>query len=107
MLFFSERKQGTNGFYEVWVDYDWSGTVTPQKQLYTFDPISTNYFNVLHDHADQNYTAYNDNDLDCDGSIGWSDVYVMSWNWLGSGTGDIDNDGDVDLSDFSKFSLAW
>ena len=29
-----------SGYYEVWVDYNWSGTVTPTKEKYTFDPVT-------------------------------------------------------------------
>ncbi|GAG16931.1 unnamed protein product, partial [marine sediment metagenome] len=62
-----------NGYYEVWVDYNWSGTVTPSKAHYTFDPNSNAYTDVLDDVIDQNYTATNIYDLDCDGSIGYGD----------------------------------
>ena len=41
-----------NGYYQVWVDYDWSGTVTPAKDNYTFDPNIMIYTNVLTDQID-------------------------------------------------------
>ena len=77
--------QGTtdvNGFYEVWVDYNWSGTVTPSKQQYTFEPNLMSYVDVLADQPDQNYVAHNIYDLDYDCYIGWGDVAVISENWL-------------------------
>ena len=77
--------QGTtdvNGFYEVWVDYNWSGTVTPSKAHYTFEPNLMSYVDVLADQPDQNYAAHNIYDLDYDCYIGWGDVAVISENWL-------------------------
>jgi hypothetical protein len=77
--------QGTtdvNGFYEVWVDYNWSGTVTPSKAHYTFEPNNRAYIDVLEDKTGQDYLADNIYDLDCDGSIGFGDVAVISENWL-------------------------
>jgi hypothetical protein len=71
-----------NGYYEVWVDSAWSGTVTPSKAHYTFDPNSMSYANVLGDIADQNYVANNIYDFDCDGSIGFGDLAIMCENWL-------------------------
>ncbi|MFC1677387.1 LamG-like jellyroll fold domain-containing protein, partial [Planctomycetota bacterium] len=71
-----------NGFYEVWVDYNWSGTITPSKTNTTFTPVSTAYADVLDDIEDQNYLANNIYDLDCDGFIGYGDVEIISNNWL-------------------------
>lgn len=34
------------GKYEVLVDYGWSGTITPTKEGYIFDPASKTYTNV-------------------------------------------------------------
>jgi len=103
-----EDTTDANGFYEVWVDSDWSGTVTPTKQYYTFNPTSISYFNVLADQPDQNYIAGNNiYDLDCDGSIGWGDVAVMAENWLGTGFADFDQSGKVDFLDFAEFGWAW
>ncbi len=101
-----------NGYYEVWVDYNWSGTVTPTKENYTFDPNRVAYFDVLSDIADQNYAAYNPYDLDCDATIGWGDVAVICENWLLTGPdvpGDLykDEDDTVNFLDFAEFSLVW
>jgi subtilisin family serine protease len=99
-----------NGFYEVWVDYGWSGTVTPGKKHYTFDPNQMSYIDVFADQPDQNYIAYNIYDLDCDGSIGLGDVAVMANNWLVTGVGipgDFNVDGDVDFIDFAEFGIVW
>ena len=108
----SQDTTDVNGFYEVWVDYNWSGTVTPNKAHYTFDPNSRAYTDVLDDVIDQNYTATNIYDLDCDGSINFGDVAVISENWLETGEnipGDIyeDENNIVNFLDFSMFAEVW
>ncbi len=45
----------SNGFYRGTVPYGWSGTVTPIKEGYAFDPPSRSYANVTSNRADQNY----------------------------------------------------
>ncbi|MHC4125515.1 MAG: lectin like domain-containing protein [Planctomycetota bacterium] len=101
-----------NGFYEVWVDYNWSGTVTPSKAHYTFDPNSNAYTYVLDDVIDQNYIATNIYDLNCDGSINLDDLAIMCEDWLVTGPdlpGDFykDEDDIVNFLDFAEFGLAW
>jgi subtilisin family serine protease len=99
-----------NGYYEVWVDYNWSGMVTPAKQHYTFAPGWMSYVDVLADLHDQNYIAGNTCDLDCDGYIGLNDFTLMAHNWLATGSdilGDLDASGRVDFFDFAEFGLAW
>ncbi len=99
-----------NGFYEVWVDYFWSGTVTPTKNNYTFDPNMTTYIGVVNDQFDQDYLADNIYDLDCNGSIGLGDVGIIADNWLQTGPdvpGDLykDETDTVNFLDFAKFVL--
>jgi hypothetical protein len=99
-----------NGFYEVWVDYGWSGAVTLGRKYYTFEPNWINYFDVLADLADQNYVAFNIYDLDCDGVIGLGDLAVLAGDWLMTGPGiaaDFNADGFVDFIDFAYFSAVW
>ncbi|MBN2018737.1 MAG: hypothetical protein JW749_00770 [Sedimentisphaerales bacterium] len=97
-----------NGFYEVWVDYNWSGAVTPSKSHYIFDPGQIGYVDVLADRVNQNYVAYNVYDLDCDGSIGFGDVDVIADNWLLAGPeGDFTADGTVNFLDFAEFGIVW
>jgi M6 family metalloprotease-like protein len=102
-----------NGCYEVWVDYNWSGTVTPTKNNYSFDPNWIEYTDVLGDQLDQDYTATNIYDLDLDGAIGLGDVKTISDNWLlvgvGLSSGDIHKDEDdiVNLLDFARFADVW
>jgi M6 family metalloprotease-like protein len=101
-----------NGFYEVWVDYNWAGMVTPAKSNYTFEPNSISYTDVLGNITYQDYVANNIYDLDCDGSIGFGDIVVMSENWLKTGEdipGDFykDDDDIVNFLDFADFALIW
>ena len=44
-----------NGYYEVMVDYNWSGKIMPAKYSYVFEPNSRSYVNVI---ADQNEPPY-------------------------------------------------
>jgi hypothetical protein len=105
-----EDTTDSNGFYELWVGNGWSGTVSPAKQDYTFNPNSRNYTNVLSDQVDQNYVADNVYDLDCDGSIGLGDVGVIADNWLLEGPGnpaDLAPDEIVNFLDFAEFGNIW
>ncbi len=52
-----------NGYYEVTVPDDWSGTVTPTKPEYTSTPTSRPYSSVIADIESQNYTAIYTPDL--------------------------------------------
>ena len=47
----------TSGYYSAEVEHGWSGTVTPQKSGWTFDPPSRSYSNVTSDQTNQNYTG--------------------------------------------------
>ena len=101
-----------DGFYEIWVDYNWSGTVTPTKKHYTFDPNWIPYTNVLEDWIGEDYIAANIYDLDCDGSIGFGDLAIMCENWLETGPGVLgdfykDDDNIVNFLDFAEFALTW
>jgi len=48
---------GWPGTYKATVDYGWSGTVTPVKAGYIFDPPSRIYSKVTKDYYSQDYTA--------------------------------------------------
>jgi len=47
----------SNGYYIKFVPYGWSGTVTPSKQGYTFNPTYRSYSNVTSKQTNQNYTG--------------------------------------------------
>ena len=44
-----------NGYYEIFVDYDWSGSITPQSSGKSFLPVSRRYEHVTADLLDQDY----------------------------------------------------
>jgi inhibitor of cysteine peptidase len=46
-----------DGYYSAEVIYGWSGTVTPQKDGYTFDPVSRSYSNVTSGQNKQDFTG--------------------------------------------------
>jgi type IV pilus assembly protein PilQ len=46
-----------NGEYKLEVDYGWSGSVTPSKKGYTFDPGQRDFEVIAHDRTNQGYTA--------------------------------------------------
>jgi lysophospholipase L1-like esterase len=104
----SEDTTDSAGYYEIWVYSGWSGTVTPARQHYTFDPNFRSYIDVMADQPDQNFIAYNIYDLDCDGLIGFGDFDIIANNWLLAGPqGDFIVDGVVDFADFAEFGLVW
>jgi len=48
---------GKDGSYSVTVDYNWSGTVAPMKEGYTFKPENKTYPAATKDMANENYAA--------------------------------------------------
>ena len=46
----------SSGAYSVTVDYGWSGTVTPTKDGYDFDPSNIQFDNILGDQTNQSFT---------------------------------------------------
>ena len=53
----------SGGLYSATVDYDWSGTVTPAKVGYTFEPPSCVYSNVTSDQENEDYTYIMDSTI--------------------------------------------
>ncbi|MHC4643546.1 MAG: carboxypeptidase-like regulatory domain-containing protein, partial [Planctomycetota bacterium] len=47
-----------NGFYEILVPFNWSGTVTAYKSGWRITPYGISYNNLVTDQNDQNYSAY-------------------------------------------------
>jgi len=45
------------GGYSATVQFGWSGTVTPTKEGYTFDPPNREYIKVVSPQSDENYTS--------------------------------------------------
>ncbi|MHC4620678.1 MAG: DUF7901 domain-containing protein, partial [Planctomycetota bacterium] len=82
-----------NGEYSVQVDSGWSGTVTPAKGVYIFEPNSIVYANVTSDYTNQDYTA--------------TLPYPDCWGYPTQCHGDSDNTGDVKGSDFLALKTSW
>ena len=99
----------SDGYYELLVDYGWSGTVTPTKASYKFKPPQRTYSNVITNQLVQDYMDITTYDLDDDGFIGWGDVSEICDNWLipSPAEGDFNGDGTVNFEDFAEFALAW
>ena len=97
-----------NGFYKLSMDCNWSGTVTPSKKNYAFEPNMMTYAPVDSNLSNQNYIAVNVYDLDCDGTMGFGDFVVLADYWLATGPGipaDIYPDQIVNFLDFAKLTL--
>ena len=67
-----------SGNYSLNVSYGWSGTVTPSKTGYSFNPPNKNYTNVTTDQTNQNYTATLDSNA-ISGNTGVAGA-TLSWN---------------------------
>jgi hypothetical protein len=48
---------GSNRSFSVTVDYGWTGTITPEKEGYEFEPVSLPYDSIIIDQTNQNFTA--------------------------------------------------
>jgi hypothetical protein len=48
---------GKDGNYSATVEFNWSGTVTPTKEGYTFDPPEMQYTDLIGAQTNQSYTA--------------------------------------------------
>jgi hypothetical protein len=48
---------GPDGSYSAAVQYGWSGTVTPEKKGYHFEPVSKAYTSIQHDLRNEDYRA--------------------------------------------------
>ena len=66
-----------NGNYSLNVSYNWSGTVSPSKIGFTFDPTSNNYTNVIANQTNENYSAT----LDSNSISGNTGVGGVTLNW--------------------------
>ena len=47
----------SSGYYSCVVSYGWSGTITPSKSGYSFNPSSRSYSNVTSNQLNQNFTG--------------------------------------------------
>jgi peptidoglycan/xylan/chitin deacetylase (PgdA/CDA1 family) len=95
-----------NGYFQLSVDNQSTGVVTPNKQEYTFDPSS--YVDVVAG-AELNYTGTHSADLLPDGVIDEFDLEIIFENWLTAVPTSIDiyDDGQINLKDFSILAEHW
>ncbi len=101
-----------NGYYEIPVVHNWSGTVEPVKDGYIFGPSQRSYNEVNDNLAAQDFEDISTYDLDNDKSLGWGDLNVLCENWLNTGQdipGDFckDQNNIVDFRDFADFASVW
>jgi hypothetical protein len=99
----------SSGHYEIQVDYNWSGMVTPSKNKYAFEPNRMSYNLLQANVQDQNYIADNIYDLDCNEILNFADYVVMFDNWLLTGPGipgDIVPDEIINFLDFAGLSYT-
>jgi len=94
-----------NGYYTATVPYDWSGTVTPAKAGYIFDPNSRTYTKVAADQTADNYIGTPGIVGDfCGANFGPPDGYVDVWDLMQfadhwhTRTGEGNWDGKYDLT---------
>ena len=89
------------GYYEVLVDYDWSGSVTPTDNAYTFAPLSSSYSNVVAGLAAQDYT----------GTMLTFSITGYVENVLGAPVEGVtvtaDNGGGTDTTDVTGYYEVW
>jgi hypothetical protein len=98
-----------NGFYELWVDFKWSGIVTPQKHGYYFDPNETSYANVVNDHTDMDFVSIRNEDINIDGFIDELDLWYIAEYWLQPNPpeGDFFDDDFMNFLDFAELADVW
>jgi hypothetical protein len=98
-----------NGFYELWVGYNWSGTVTPQRQGYYFDPNHDPYVDVLGDYTNMDFMGIRNEDISIDGFINNLDLWYIAEYWLQSDppAGDLFDDDFMDILDFATLANVW
>jgi hypothetical protein len=73
----------SSGYYNHEVAYGWSGTATPSKDGYSFEPAFRNYNNVNTDQLNQDYVGIEENEQ-----------LSITMNIIGSGNIELDPDKD-------------
>ena len=98
-----------NGFYELWVDYNWSGTVIPEEQDHYFDPNKDTYEDVLGNYEDMDFMCIRYEDINIDGFIDSADYWYIREYWLQENppAGDIFKDNFMDALDFARLANVW
>ena len=71
-----------DGSYSIIIPYGWSGTITPSRSCYTFNPPTRSYSNVTDNQMNQNYTYTVT--PGCVPGVGIYDDVDPGWNYTGS-----------------------
>jgi len=93
-----------NGYYEVTVPYDFSGTVTAYRLGWEITPLNRDYSNIVSDQAGQDYSAvyvgiivkidgtgdFNNIQAAIDAAVNGDVVVLQAGTYTGSGNRDID-----------------
>jgi hypothetical protein len=87
----------SSGYYSQYVKKDWSGTATPSKVGYNFDPASRSYSKVKKNQPNQDYTGI----IQTRTISGY--VRTSSGNGLGEVTVTFDNGGGTETTDSSGY----
>ncbi len=100
LSWFEGRDQKTvtsksDGTYNVTVPHGWSGTITPSKTGFTFNPVNKSYTNVTANQSNQNYIAFQI--FIISGNTGTGNV-LLSWTDGTQQTTISDNSGNYSIS---------
>ncbi len=99
-----------NGFYQLTVPGGWSGTVTPSRANWTFEPAERSFSFMLADAADRDFAGYLPGDADGDATVGYADFQILYDHWSQSGDwaqGDFDGNGVIGFGDFQILLDHW
>jgi len=98
-----------NGYYELHVQYNWSGSVTPARENYACNPITIPCTQVTSNQEDQDYLITLKADLQPDGIINLLDLLVLKQDWLHTGPSiaDMNHDNKVNLADVAILARSW
>jgi hypothetical protein len=98
-----------NGYYELHVPYNWSGSVTPARDNFICDPNTILYNQVTSDQNDQDYIVTHMADLEPDGIINLPDLVILTQYWLytGPSVADLNHNNFVDLADVAILARFW
>lgn len=97
-----------NGYYQVGVNYGWTGSVTAARMDYTFTPEAP-YVNVT-TNMTGDFLAKLDADINGDGYVDISDLLILCQNWLTAGdlsAGNLNEDTSIDMQDIAEMSEYW
>ena len=105
-----------NGFYEIIVPYQWSGSVIASRLMWDFAPVEIVLYEPLTaDINDVNFVGIRVPDLNIDSEINFIDFTVLGSHWQSSDCrtagwcddADLDLSGTVDFIDLQLLTERW